>query len=390
MSDKDNANFSFENDFINHISYNKDFTTEIYEEYELLANKIELNTKIDDLFNGKKVNITENLAALHPKYRNDFSENEVSVNTIQQYKNFFNNAKNIVSIGIGGSFEGPKLLIESIGVTSENFIFITGSDSEEFKEKIYRLKPTETIFIVSSKSFTTDETLNVLSDAIKWSGDMSRFLAITANKNEALKYKIPNIIEFDKEIGGRYSIWSEISFAAHFANDVELKKKFILGGRQADQDLKNDKKYFTFVKNLSFSDVWLHNVKNKYNRVILSYIWKFRSLPSYFQQLEMESLGKHPVNNSKFTKTGQIVFGGYGPTAQHSYFQLLHQGTHDLCADIITSDQDINSLSYLQSITQARLLSNGSKDPLKQEEIINGNIPLNLLILKRIDSFTLG
>ena len=390
MIDKDNANFSFENDFINHISYNKDFTTEIYEEYELIANKIELNTKIHDLFNGKKVNITENLAALHPKYRNDFSENEVSVNTIQQYKNFFNNAKNIVSIGIGGSFEGPKLLIESIGVTSENFIFITGSDSEEFKEKIYRLKPTETIFIVSSKSFTTDETLNVLCDAIKWSGDMSRFLAITANKNEALKYKIPNIIEFDKEIGGRYSIWSEISFAAHFANDDELKKKFILGGRQADQDLKNDKKYFRFVKNLSFSDVWLHNVKNKYNRVILSYIWKFRSLPSYFQQLEMESLGKHPVNNSKFTKTGQIVFGGYGPTAQHSYFQLLHQGTHDLCADIITSDQDMNSLSYLQSITQARLLSNGSEDPLKQEEIINGNIPLNLLILKRIDSFTLG
>ena len=182
MIDKDNANFSFENDFINHISYNKDFTTEIYEEYELIANKIELNTKIHDLFNGKKVNITENLAALHPKYRNDFSENEVSVNTIQQYKNFFNNAKNIVSIGIGGSFEGPKLLIESIGVTSENFIFITGSDSEEFKEKIYRLKPTETIFIVSSKSFTTDETLNVLCDAIKWSGDMSRFLAIMQTK----------------------------------------------------------------------------------------------------------------------------------------------------------------------------------------------------------------
>ena len=90
------------------------------------------------------------------------------------------------------------------------------------------MKPPETVFIVSSKSFTTDETLNILSDAIKWSGDMNRFLAITANKNEALKYKIPNIIEFDKEIGGRYSIWSDISFAAHFANEVELKEKLFL------------------------------------------------------------------------------------------------------------------------------------------------------------------
>ena len=390
MNGIENNNFSFENDFINHISYIKEFTTEIYEEYDLIANKIDLNTKIDDLFNGKKVNLTENLAAFHPKYRNDYNENEDSINAISQYKNFFNNAKNIVSIGIGGSFEGPKLLIESIGVTSENFIFVTGSDSEEFKEKIFSLKPTETVFIVSSKSFTTDETLNILSDAIKWSGDMNRFLAITANKNEALKYKIPNIIEFDKEIGGRYSIWSDISFAAHFANEVELKEKFILGGKQADQDLKNDKKYFKFIKNLSFSDVWLHNHKNKFNRVILSYIWKFRSLPSYFQQLEMESLGKHPANKSKFSKTGQIIFGGYGPTAQHSYFQLLHQGTHDLCADIITSDEDVNSLSYVQAITQARLLSSGSEDPLKQEEIINGNIPINLIILKRIDSFTLG
>ena len=197
MNGIENNNFSFENDYINHISYIKEFTTEIYEEYDLIANKIDLNTKIDDLFNGKKVNLTENLAAFHPKYRNDYNENEDSINAISQYKNFFNNAKNIVSIGIGGSFEGPKLLIESIGATSENFIFVTGSDSEEFKEKIYSLKPTETVFIVSSKSFTTDETLNILSDAIKWSGDMNRFLAITANKNEALKYKIPNIIEFD-------------------------------------------------------------------------------------------------------------------------------------------------------------------------------------------------
>ena len=257
-------------------------------------------------------------------------------------------------------------------------------------EKIHHLKSKETVFIVSSKSFKTEETIENLKSAISWSGDLERFIAITANKAEALKYKIKNIIEFDKEIGGRYSIWSNISIAADWEQNNESKKQFVLGGRQADIDIEKDADYLKFLKILSFSDIWLHNHKNKNSRVVLSYIWKYRSFPNYIQQLEMESLGKKYSKKSEFKRTGQIIFGGYGPTAQHSYFQLMHQGTQEICADIIVSKKNPNSMAYAQGVTQSKLLSNGAEDFLNSEERINGNVPLNLFTLYKEDSFTLG
>ena len=104
----------------------------------------------------------------------------------------------------------------------------------------------------------------------------------------------------------------------------------------------------------------------------------------------MESLGKRPNANSEYNKTGQIIFGGYGPIAQHSYFQLMHQGTQEICADIIACRQDNTKLSYAQAITQASLLANGADDLLDTKEKINGDVPLNLFLLNKIDSFTLG
>ena len=103
----------------------------------------------------------------------------------------------------------------------------------------------------------------------------------------------------------------------------------------------------------------------------------------------MESLGKQPNINSKFKKTGQIIFGGYGPRAQHSYFQLLHQGTQDICADIIANKKDIKSLAYAQAIAQSKLLSQGAND-LKDHERINGNVPINLFLINNSDSYDLG
>ena len=103
----------------------------------------------------------------------------------------------------------------------------------------------------------------------------------------------------------------------------------------------------------------------------------------------MESLGKQPSKNSEFKKTGQIIFGGYGPTAQHSYFQLLHQGTQNICADIIAKKEDKKSLAYAQAIIQAQLLTKGSKD-LKEYEKINGNVPTNLFLLNKIGLYELG
>ena len=383
---KNLTDYIFKNDVLNYESHLNGFTDSIFQSFDSKSKELNLESKIDDLLTGKIVNFSENQAAWHPKYRRKFD----SIIPTKENKSKY---KNVVTLGIGGSFEGPKLLIESLNNDNSdiNHIFITGSDLNEFKDKLSNINPDETIFIVSSKSFTTDETLETLKDAIKWSGNMEKFIAITANKEEAAKYNIKEIIEFDKEIGGRYSIWSDIHLPALYCPKSNFDvRKFLKGGHQADLDIQNNNDYLNFLKILSFSDIWFNNFDGKNTRAVLSYSWKLRSFPNYAQQLEMESLGKHPNQNSEYKNTGQIIFGGYGPTAQHSYFQLMHQGTQNICADIIASKEETKSLAYAQAITQAKLLSFGAENLLKEEEKINGNIPTNLFLLNTIDSFTLG
>ena len=404
MSKKVSPTCVFENERVTFKSYINEFTPELFKEFDSKAEKIGLHSKIDDLLTGKKVNYTEGLAAWHPKYRKEAMINEndngvydpfdtgtdydKGIKLLELY-DLCMSSKNIVTIGIGGSFEGPKMLLEALEVSlnqdpldifggKRKYIFITGSDLTEFQIKTKGLNPKDTLFFISSKSFTTEETITILKEAISFSSDMNRFIAITANKSEAKKYHINNIIEFDKEIGGRYSIWSDISVLIKWLTPYAFGG-FTEGGRQADNDLKNNESYLKFVKYLAYSDIWLHNYKNRNSRAVLSYIWGWRSLPHYIQQLEMESLGKQPSKDSEFNNTGQIIFGGYGPTAQHSYFQLLHQGTQDVCVDIIVCKNDEKSLAYAQAITQSKLLSQGTKD-LKGQDRINGDIPTNLFL----------
>ena len=397
MNEKNTPSCIFENENVSFQSYIFEFTPELYKEFDLKADNLGLQSKLDDLFNGKKVNYTEGLAAWHPKYRDEYDPTSLDTpaNKNQQKKLSYLNelciaAKNIVTIAIGGSFEGPKMFLESLNLSNDdsNFIFITGSDISEFNLKTEKLNPKDTIFLVLSKSFKTDETISILKNAISWSGDISRFIAITAKREEAQKYNLENIIEFDEQIGGRYSIWSEISALIYCLKKDEYDS-FMDGGKQADFDLKRNNSYLKFVKNLAFSDIWLHNNKNKNSRAVLTYAWNLRSFPNYIQQLEMESLGKPSSNVSEFKKTGQIIFGGYGPTAQHSYFQLLHQGTQDICVDIIANKEDKKSLSYAQAISQLKLMSQGAED-FKGYEKINGNIPTNLFLINSRSSFELG
>ena len=414
MSLKKSTKYKFKNDLLSYESFINEFTPEHFKEYNLKAEKLKLKSKIEELIHGKEVNETENQAAWHPKYRKNTaknSSNQFSIiksrvyDLINKYKNSHSKSTtvpriNIITIGIGGSYEGPKLLAESLNEPLRNngfnLKFISGSDPIEFVHTTKQLNPEETIFIISSKSFTTQETIETMKLAMQWSSDINKFIAITANNNEAKKYNFndKNIITFDKEIGGRYSIWTCVAEATTFSFVKEKEKSepflsFSKGGYASDKDILNNEEYFEFLKFLSFSDIWLHNSKGKNIRAVLSYIWLFRSLPNYIQQLEMESLGKPAYTESEFHKTGQIIFGGYGPRAQHSYFQLLHQGTHQVCADIIASRENQKNLAYAQALTQSKLLSQGSRK-LKKVEKINGNVPTNLFILNKVDSYSLG
>ena len=381
----------------------KGFNKEIYNLFDSHFDSLNLSEQIQKLFNGAIVNPTENQSAIHHAYRDAYSDSpnnllpkdvldscSESINTCIKLKNDLldRGIKNIVTIGIGGSFEGPKLLIETLTAEHErsfNHIFLTGPDVIEFSEMIEPLNQEETFFIVSSKSFTTDETIQSIELSKEWSGlrcdFANHFIAVTSQPEKAqiFGFSDKNIIQFPNEIGGRYSMWSPISLPAI----LELGEQFIeflKGGSLADTQLLNDEKYQKFLKTLSFSDIWYNNFVDKGTRVLLTYSWKMRFFTDYAQQLEMESIGKQPNKDSIFQKTGQIVFGGFGSTAQHSYFQLLHQGTGSVCADVFTiaENKEKNKLLFAQSQAQSNLLANGADAELQEFEKVNGNIPTNL------------
>ena len=412
---KDSFQLSFKGSALEYKSLLSGFNRKIFDLFNSHFLSLDVTQSIQDLFAGKNINITEHQSALHHIYRDAFSENPnklISDKLIDSCKESIHECiklkaslkqkriKNIVTIGIGGSFEGPKLLIETLTASSTrefNHIFLTGPDVTEFLETIKPLKQEETFFIVSSKSFSTDETLQSISLSKEWSSIKcnfeDHFIAVTSQPEKAknIGFKDENIIQFPNEIGGRYSIWSPISLPAI----LELGDKFIdflRGGAEADNQLLEDTSYQEFIKTLCFSDIWYNNFVNKGTRVLLMYSWKMRFFKDYVQQLEMESIGKQPNVKSIFKNTGQIIFGGFGSTAQHSYFQLLHQGTASVCADIFTIEDNktTNELLFAQSQAQSNLLANGASSNLQDFEKVNGNIPTNLFTLNSLNPYNLG
>jgi len=412
---KDSFEFSFKSKSMNYKSLLTGFNRSIFNLFNSHYESLNISNAVLRLFNGKKVNATEDQSALHHIYRDAFSNtpnNLLSKDLLSDCKKSIDDClalksslqergiKNIVTIGIGGSFEGPKLLIETLTSSDKrtfNHIFLTGPDVIEFSEIVKPLKQEETFFIVSSKSFSTDETLQSIALSKEWSALKckfdSHFVAVTAQPHKAknIGFNDHNIINFPKEVGGRYSMWSPISLPAI----LELGDKFVeflQGGAEADNQLLSDTNYQDFIKTLSFSDIWYNNFLNKGTRVLLMYSWKMRFFKDYAQQLEMESIGKQPNIKSIFKKTGQVIFGGFGSTAQHSYFQLLHQGTASVCADVFTIDdyQESNKLLFAQSKAQSNLLANGAQSNLQYFEKVNGNIPTNLFTLRSLNPYNLG
>ena len=389
--------FKFQSNFLNYQSHLRDFSSEHYKIFDQLYSELDVRSSIDDLFVGKEVNKTENRAALHHQYRldspkDDFNFKKITKPFMQMIKK--GGFTNIVTFGIGGSYEGPKLLQEFTQKSSSkfNYYFISGPDKDEFNSVIKPLAGKKSFYIFSSKSLSTDETLTCL----KWLGSKrtaKNSIVVTANPEKArsLGFSENNIIPFPETVGGRYSIWSPISLSAAIESNFS---EFLKGGSAADKMLlgqsREDRKYQKLIKALAFSDLWFSNFRNKKNRVVLSYNWKLRSFANYIQQLEMESLGKRPHKNSIFQETGQSVFGGFGSTAQHSYFQLLHQGTSEFCADIIYSISSDSPLSSAQAQGQSFLLSSELKSLNNPLDKTNSNSPVNLFYLNALSLSSVG
>ena len=394
---KRKLSFKYESEFLNYQPFLKDFSAQHYKIFDDISHQLNLKDSIDDLFTGRIVNNTENRAALHHQYRinqksEEFNFKKITQPYIRKIKK--DGFKNIITFGIGGSYEGPKLLQEFTKTQSSklNYFFVSGPDKEEFNSTLNPLSKQKNFYIFASKSLSTDETLSCL----KWLGhkrNSKNSLVITANSKKAISMGFSEqcIVPFPDSVGGRYSIWSPISLSIGLENNFSL---FLKGGSIADKlmlgNSKEDRQYQKFIKILAFSDLWFSNFKNKKNRVILSYNWKLRSLANYIQQLEMESLGKQPNPRSIFKETGQSVFGGFGSTAQHSYFQLLHQGTAEFCTDIIFSTSKRSPLSSAQAKGQASLLSSDFSGSTNLLEKTNSNSAVNLFHINKLSLEGLG
>jgi len=394
---KRKLSFKFESEFLNYQPFLKDFSGQHYKIFDEISYQLDLQGSIVDLFEGEVVNKTENRPALHHQYRInqksiDFNFKKITQPFIKRIKK--DGFKNIITFGIGGSYEGPKLLQEFTKNKSSklNYFFVSGPDKDEFNTILDSLSKQKNFYIFASKSLSTDETLSCL----KWLGhkrNSKNSLVITANSKKAISMGFSEncIVPFPDSVGGRYSIWSPISLSAGLENKFS---SFLNGGSMADKlmigNSKEGKQYQKFIKILAFSDLWFSNFKNKKNRVILSYNWKLRSLANYIQQLEMESLGKQANPRSVFKETGQSVFGGFGSTAQHSYFQLLHQGTAGFCTDIVYSASRSSPLSSAQAKGQASLLSSNFSGSTHLLEKTNSNSPVNLFHLNKLSLAGLG
>jgi glucose-6-phosphate isomerase len=394
---KKKFSFSYKSDFLEYKSYLSNFSSEQYQLFDGLFTELAVQDSIQSLFAGAIVNQTENRPALHHRYRApdptpEFNFRKICAPLLQRIKK--EKYQNIITFGIGGSYEGPKLLKEFLlnPASDINYSFVSGPDKHEFNAIVKPLLGQKNLYIFASKSLATDETLSCL----KWLGKNrtdNNSIVITANSEgaRALGFADSLVVPFPESVGGRYSIWSPISLTASIENNF---MGFLQGGGLADSLISgsslNARKYQKLIKTLAFSDIWFSNFCNKKNRVVLTYNWQLRSFANYIQQLEMESLGKPSNKESIFHETGQTIFGGFGSTAQHSYFQLLHQGTSQCSADIIYSPTTQSPLTNAQAKGQASLLSSRLKQSSNLLELTNGNIPVNLFVLPKLSLRELG
>lgn len=416
-----------------------------------LAKTRGIKQNIDALFTGKKVNRSEQRPALHTALRN-FSGEAILVDgkdimpeifeSLEQMERFtwqihskqwrgFSGKPitDVVNIGIGGSFLGPKLVSQSLKpywISAINSHYVANIDGSHITEVLKHLNPETTLFIVASKSFSTPETLINAKAARQWFQQNNgpedqikkHFVAVTANKKAALEFGIKesSIFPMWDWVGGRYSLWSAIGLPIALTIGMEGFRELLHGAQAMDQHFKTAPLTENMPVVLALLTIWYTNFFDADSHAILPYDHYLRGLPAHLQQLDMESLGKsvtqdgHAVNYS----TGSIIWGGVGANGQHAYHQLLHQGTHVLPADFIVPARSHNPLhehhrallsncfSQSEALMKgktlpeakqellAKGLSEKEADQLAPHKVIQGNRPSNTIIFDKSSPRTIG
>ncbi len=385
--------------------------------FELLK-EFNVKKEINKLFNNKFRSKSEKKLVSHVFLRNSEQGKKIENNMYDLYdhikKNTLQNfiskkTKNIIHIGIGGSNLGPRFVCNALKDFSNydfKLYFISSPDTNELKDIINNCDLDETIFIFTSKSFVTKEiliNLNYTKKILKLKYNDPSFIsrhlfAITSNKSKAIEYGIdPNkILTFSKNIPGRFSISSTVSFIVLLQIGKSNFKKFFKGIRRMDASFKNTKINNNIPMMLALISIWNINYFSIKNFCVCPYSFRLKDIIEYIQQIEMESNGKSTNTHSRMINidTSPIVFGQEGTDCQHSFFQMIHQGSQDIALDfigVVECNESKVSSNFLISnlIAQANLCFYGRRSQYNQKTI-KGNNPSNIILMNQIDPYTIG
>ncbi|QWD79348.1 glucose-6-phosphate isomerase [Polynucleobacter sp. MWH-Spelu-300-X4] len=383
--------------------------------------------KRDDLLAGKAINQSENRAALHPALRN-LSNRAMTIDGIdvmplvknvwQRMSGFCNQLMgitDIICLGIGGSDWGPRLVCDAlyhINPKENNAIrlhFVANIDSAELATALSRAQPHSTRVLITSKTFTTLETLRNAQTVINWlkqhnatpSQIKKSLIGITANPEAAEAFGIApdNIYPFWDWVGGRFSVWSAVGFPIAIKFGFDTYMDFLAGAHAMDEHFITAPA--TENMPLTLALTLIHNQKKHgiTAKALIPYAHALRLLPEWLQQLEMESHGKTvTMSGETCDPTSPVVFGSAGSNSQHSYFQMLHQGSQIIPVDFIAVQEPMSQLPEAKEhhealiancLAQAQALANGSNETNAYNSC-PGNRPSNLLWVKKLDAYHLG
>ncbi|QJC35778.1 glucose-6-phosphate isomerase [Enterobacteriaceae endosymbiont of Donacia sparganii] len=433
-----NFSINFENKIL--FDYSKNFlNNETMIHLFNLARETKCIEAINAMFYGKKINITEHKSVLHTALRNDNIHfflkkhqiyddikqilkkmKNISDNIIlEKWKGYTNKKiKNIINIGIGGSHLGPLMITESLKSYKNklNLFFLSNIDSNQLINIITKVKPEESLFIIASKTFNTQETITNALSIKKWfikniNIDFNKnifskhFIAVTNNIDAAINFGIDknNILPLLSEIGGRFSLWSSIGLSISLAIGFNNFKKLLQGANKMDQHFFSNPIDKNIPIIMALISIWYSNFWNTETEAIIPYCENMRFLPAYLQQLNMESNGKSIDRNKNRIKyqTSSIIWGDIGTNGQHSFFQMLHQGTKLIPCDFISfaisnnnNYQDHHIKLIANYIAQTKALAFGNIDDYICKKNIYqccfGNKPSNSIFLKKITPYNLG
>lgn len=385
-----------------------------------LAEECHLTKKINALITGVNVNKSENRPALHTALRVNntshiFVDNKNIVDDIIAARNqmflFSNQIRqeewrgytgkpitHIINIGAGGSDLGPRFCIKALSDYTAKHLsygFISDIDPTSFNLAVENLNPETTLFIISSKTFATKETLENTKKAFLWMGHTyfhpQHFIAVTANAFKAQQFGIEKTLPIWDWIGGRFSLCSAINLITCIAIGSEQFSELLAGANNMDTHFQTNGFYENMPVMLALLGIWNINFLTIHNHLLLIYANKMEKFVAYIQQLDMESNGKSiDLNNQSVNyATGPLVWGGLGNQIQHSYYQLLCQGTHKVAADFISINAFDNQLINKFCAAKIDVLSKGI--PSNQPNLfIPGGTPINHLSLESCSPFALG